>query len=947
MDAWLFVLLAVVPPTAAGGEGLPPLRQADSAHAALTRYRAKPVHDARLLDDMESLAGWTAEGRCSVELTADRARDGRHSVRLTTTTRTPDDTVLEQDRWYGYAQARRSFPGEDWRGFNRLSFWVFPRLPGWFTVNLRVRLYNEGAVAVPAGFYPVYHCFDLRNEQWNHVVWEIGDLPRDRVTGVELWTRRQGNEPGAADVHVFDIDRLELQRVDPEHVEGWSVAPGRIAFSHSGYAPASRKRALWSGDDPGRFAVVDETTGRAVLEKATTPAGSRLGAFTALAFDELATPGRYRLRVASHESPPFEVAASPWDGTVGKVLSFFRGERCGIEVPGVHRVCHRDWRATQGGRSIVINGGWHDAGDLSQGVMNTAEAVRAMVHAAETQVARGGDPRLVEELLAEARWGLDWVMKTSFRDGYRLSWSTLGPWTDGIIGTNDDVTTPARRSARASFVAAMAEAAAARAFAERDPVLAADARQRAEEDWRFGLEETRAKDDEATETSAYGVLAGVELLRLTGDARYGESAAFLAERLLAAQEGRVLPGLDLPLAGYFYTSPGRKQILHYVHWAADQAPIDALASLAGALPHHPAFPRWYAAVVLHSEHYARPLAGLTEPWHVLPNGLHRLQGLGTVGEDAVRREQVRRGFPVGDDAFVRVFPVQPQGEKRGHFPPLLSFARAVSIAAHLRQRADLLRLAEEQMQWVVGRNPFGQSTLYGEGYDFQPLYSAMSGDLVGALPVGIKSRENEDAPYWPTHNHANYKEVWVHPASRWLSLAADVGGTGCVRFQLDAPAEACLTERVTRERRCSPVPAGGTELRLPWGDYDVEIAGARLARSLLPGRTVEVDLRAGRLLDARLEGCRTSRSRIRCRLSLAGDGDHGLEFVGHNLELPPGNRRVRLSRDATSRVTIEGRLLDDGAPWVLLVRTEGRRLLDAAGTPPRDLSRLPRRESLP
>jgi hypothetical protein len=63
--------------------------------------------------------------------------------------------------------------------------------------------------------------------------------------------------------------------------------------------------------------------------------------------------------------------------------------------------------------------------------------------------------------------------------------------------------------------------------------------------------------------------------------------------------------------------------------------------------------------------------------------------------------------------------------------------------------------------------------MYGEGYDYTPQYSAMSDDLVGSLPVGMKSRENFDVPYWPVHNHPNYKEVWVHPVSRWFWLMAD------------------------------------------------------------------------------------------------------------------------------------------------------------------------------
>jgi hypothetical protein len=29
-------------------------------------------------------------------------------------------------------------------------------------------------------------------------------------------------------------------------------------------------------------------------------------------------------------------------------------------------------------------------------------------------------------------------------------------------------------------------------------------------------------------------------------------------------------------------------------------------------------------------------------------------------------------------------------------------------------------------------------------------------------------------PYWPSQNMYVYKEVWVHPASRWLWLMVDL-----------------------------------------------------------------------------------------------------------------------------------------------------------------------------
>ena len=57
---------------------------------------------------------------------------------------------------------------------------------------------------------------------------------------------------------------------------------------------------------------------------------------------------------------PFEIGDNIWRDSIRKAINFFYCERCGTRIPGIHGVCHRDWQAAHGGRSIFINGGWHD-----------------------------------------------------------------------------------------------------------------------------------------------------------------------------------------------------------------------------------------------------------------------------------------------------------------------------------------------------------------------------------------------------------------------------------------------------------------------------------------------------------------------------------------------------------------------------------------------------------
>jgi hypothetical protein len=177
--------------------------------------------------------------------------------------------------------------------------------------------------------------------------------------------------------------------------------------------------------------------------------------------------------------------------------------------------------------------------------------------------------------------------------------------------------------------------------------------------------------------------------------------------------------------------------------------------------------KWYAAIVLHSE-YLKRIARFTEPYGMLPASVYALDE----SDNPRFKEQVLNGIKLSERHYLRRFPVWY--DFRGNAGTVLSQTKALSVAARLRRDGAAAELVQRQLQWAVGRTPFCQSLMYGEGHDYAPQYTAMSGDMVGALPVGIQTRENLDRPYWPPANCYNYKEVWVHPSSRWLAVLADV-----------------------------------------------------------------------------------------------------------------------------------------------------------------------------
>ncbi|MBA3578967.1 MAG: glycoside hydrolase family 9 protein [Gemmatimonadaceae bacterium] len=763
----------------------------ESEHSAEAAWLRKPVLASRTLDNMTRPDSWHSTGTAAVTFPAEPRTGGMRVLRVDM--QMFRDAPAPTRSRLSSVNLRRAFDGEDWRAYNRLSLWIRPEVRGFPMLPLQIVLHNDGAAKVPDKYYREgIHYVTLANDKWTQVVWEIEPLARDRVTAIEIgyWVNKMLALPG--DTVAFEIGRMELQQVTPDNHTGWSVTPGKISLSHTGYLPRLSKTAFTSDLSASEFSLVrmdGSTPGPVVLRKPVRPVHSHKGDFQQLDFSEVTAPGSYVIRAGNQSTRPFRIGDDVWNGTIWKTLNFFYGNRCGFDVPGSHPVDHLDWFATHGSDSIVMSGGWHDAGDLSQGTVNTGEATYAMFALAERMRERGGDPALIERVLEEAKWGLDWVMRVRWVGGYRLYFASHNLWTNNIVGDADDRTRAARNNPNVNYIAASAGAIAYRVLKDSEPALAARALAIAEDDWNYaivGVESRETRDTPAfaaapVELAGIGITASLELYRATGSTRYADKAVELARVIVASQQ-KAPVGSAFPLAGFFWTGPDRDTLFHQFHRGNDQAPVVALAQLVEALPDHADWMSWYSTVALYAE-YQKRSATTTAPYNVLPAYVYRLSDeLREVPDSgaihgatrAAYRAQVLQGMPMGEEWYLRAFPVW--FARRGNYGVLLSQAKAASAAARLRGDSAGLDLAHDQAQWIVGRNPFTQSTMYGEGYDWAQQYSVSSGDFVGSLPVGMQSRDTTDLPYWPSQNMYVYKEVWVHPSSRWLWLMGDLLG---------------------------------------------------------------------------------------------------------------------------------------------------------------------------
>ncbi|UWZ83701.1 glycoside hydrolase family 9 protein [Occallatibacter riparius] len=912
--------------------------QARSEDGAEFRWLHKKVLDSRVLDSMEDLSSWSFVGDGEMTLATDRARYGEHALRISSTTNVAQ---AGGDKEWEDLVATRKFANEDWSRFNRISLWVYPDVVGAPAISCTLVLNNDGKHKLPDSYNEGRHeSIPLKNHEWNQIVWEIAPLSRDHVTAVDFAYSLPKKIPDPGDRTVLYIDQLELQTVVPDHVEGWDVAAGKIAFSHSGYTAGSQKSAIASDLAAHEFSLIDQQTGRVVFTRPVEAATTPLGKYQTLDFSHFRQPGTYAIKAGDTLTRSFRIGDDAWRSSIWKAINFMYSERCGTNIPGIHNRCHQDIYTTHGDQRIVVNGGYHDAGDLSA-TGHTPAMAYALLSLAESLRSQGEDSALTARLLNEARWGLNWVLKTRFGNGYRSTGQLVSYWTDGVMGTADDRFGEAVNNPEWNFRVAAVEALAARMFKGSDPDLAARSLATAEEDWKYAVDglktaaplpEVYGASDEL-ERISYGVVASIELYRATGEQRYADEAVALGDQVLASQERRLQPW-SIPLTGYFYTSPKRENLFHRFHVGQEQEPIIALVRLCEALPNHDKWMKWYSAVVLHSQYYLKAASAVDEPFGVLPAAVYRDSEVRLIPESktwtplrAADRDayfqEVHKGIPLGGEYYLRRFPVW--FDFRGNSSVLLSQAKALSAAGRLRGDLDAEDLAQKQAQWLVGRNPFSTSLMYGEGYDWTPLYSVRSGQMVGALPVGIETRGMEDAPYWPTQICWTYKEVWTQPVGQWLWLMQDIAVPATVKGMADPSNHRPVEFREQESGQlltATPSPMDGTfSLHLPEGHYDVRQGSAHTDLTVLPGTSNSIDLRPDRLLDFKVSFQEIpGQSEILIQVSAEGAGPHVFAIRSDNLAVQEQAAiKVDLTPGKVQQIVWHAHVLSTDTPWVAVV----------------------------
>jgi hypothetical protein len=769
----------------------------DYSKAFETFGLTKKVLLSDMLTDMEEVSKWTHKGIGSIAQTSERSISGKHSLRIVAPTHVTE--FLDWGLGFGTSLASFNVGGKNWEKYNRIKFYIFPHCEGARTVYLNLYVENDGKIKVPDKYgREGYHEINLINNQWNECFVEMSELARDKVTLLSFAIEMFGREETMGETLAFDVDCVELQTIEnPEVVSGWKPAPDRIIFSTTGYRADSEKSAIVSvGQHNGKFQLIDYTTSQVVYEGAVKKEDTPIGNFQTLSFSDFRKEGQYRLRVGSVTSQPFYINRNLWDDSAWRVLNFMFNERCGYPVPGKHASCHTDLNGEHNGHAFTINGGWHDAGDMSQQTYQTGEIAYAFFEMAN-RAKEKNNLDLYNRLMEEALWGLDFVLKTRFGDGYRMqTWGT-NLWTDGFIGTIDDAgrrQLKVHNGAYENFGFAAIEAYASMTI-DNDPMMKAHLCKIAKEDFAFAMkrfeelgydERISGGGGHAYMTSQSQYMATISwaaslIYKLTNEKYYADKAAEYIRYTIACQRTEPLKDKNR-IKGFFYRDLDKKSIVHFNHQSRDQVFMQALTALCETQPAHADYKTWENAIRIYGE-YLKNIMQYVQPYGMVPSGVYHIDEVKDsvnfrvqhvwLNEDVTNDyiEQLHNGFKLDDKHYLRTFPVW--FSFKGNAAVHLATGKAAALCGKFLQDKELTDIAEQQLFWIVGKNPFGQSIIYGEGSNYAQLYCALPGEMVGEIPVGMQSRFNEDTPYWPQFNTATYKEVWGSSAGKWMSLIAE------------------------------------------------------------------------------------------------------------------------------------------------------------------------------
>jgi len=216
-----------------------------------------------------------------------------------------------------------------------------------------------------------------------------------------------------------------------------------IRINQLGYTPGGVKVAVWCSKSVtgiSNWELVDAFSKNTVYSASAGKAFGAYGPFTQtyrLNFSAYKKTGRYYLQAGDAKSPEFTIGDDVYKGAADFCLRYMRQQRSGFN-PFLKDSCHtRDGYVLYGEKAgikdstyIDVVGGWHDATDYLQYATTSANATYHLLMSyrdfpkvfGDEKQANGLDGKNnMADVLDEAKWGLDWLLKMHPKDNWMFN----------------------------------------------------------------------------------------------------------------------------------------------------------------------------------------------------------------------------------------------------------------------------------------------------------------------------------------------------------------------------------------------------------------------------------------------------------------------------------------------------------------------------------------------
>lgn len=329
-----------------------------------------------------------------------------------------------------------------------------------------------------------------------------------------------------------------------------------IAINQVGYQLESPKHAFLVNAESTGFELIRTRDTKVVYTGTINRANEKDSVtgdkISVINFSEYNADGEYILKTIGAEpilSNKFKISQYVYAEALQIMSRSFYYHRCGTRVGSEsdwgYEICHLDdapfFNNPQ--KSKDVTGGWHDAGDYNKFTVNTALSGGLLLYAYESNPGNYWDKQLeipesgngVPDLLDEASWALEWLLKMQRKDGAVYHKVSQKKW----IGEYLPYTDPSTRyifdissAATASFTAATAIG--SRHLKKHNPDFARELQIASERAWSW-LEENPQnvpkggfKNPEGVRGGQYDdpsdlderLWAAIELFKLTNNTKY-------------------------------------------------------------------------------------------------------------------------------------------------------------------------------------------------------------------------------------------------------------------------------------------------------------------------------------------------------------------------------------------------------------------------------------------